>query len=179
MSQSFFTVAISALEWTDKHLSVAIGVVVGLVVLDVFYRHIPKRLVYYWINGRVSLSCRGNRNSISQVVTGRLSVFLFCLEHNISMSFTRRISQSLLESLLLLILIPDPRKFAWEGWFAAMMFYPLGRNRREYIAICTKRRIWPWKREVTMRRILDKGNGCLPGLQSETALAALLNRVNM
>lgn len=145
--------------------------------LLLIWLHVPKRLEYYWQNGQVTINPFNVRNELSQCVRGRIAVLRFCRRYGIELALCRRIGLAFLEFFLKVVQIPNPRKFSWEHWFAATEMYPLGRSRREYVVLCIKHRVWPWKRTQTLHRILDQNDGQLPVFKQSMFWISLVNRL--
>ncbi len=165
------------LHWSWAHPTAAGLALATIAIFVLVWLHVPRRLEYYWQGGQITVRPFNVRNELPQYVRGRIAVLRFAREHTISLALGRRIGQTLVEFLLKLLWIPNPRRFSWDGGFAAIQVYPLGHSRREYVRLCMTRGIWPWKRTETLQRILDANNGYLPGLQQATAIAALVNRL--
>ena len=166
------------LQWSWRHPDLAGLALSGTAFFLIGWLHVPPVLVYYWQNSKMTVQPFNVRNEIAQHIFGRVAVISFCRQHDIRLALRQRIGRTLLEFFLKVFGIPDPCDFSWDGSFAAMQVYPLGYSRREYISLCLARRIWPWKRAVTLQRILDEHGGYLPGLKQATSLAAFSHRLN-
>lgn len=164
--------------WSWAHPAIAGLVLSGMVFFVIGWLHVPPVLEYYYQRDRITIRPVNIRNEIPQHVSGRLAVLWFCSQHGISLDIGHRIGQSLLEFSLKLTCIPDPDAFSWDGGFAAIQVYPLGRSRFEYVRLCLSHRMWPWKRAKTLQRILDEHGGYLPGLEQATILVSLINRIH-
>lgn len=173
-----FETPLNLLYWSWNHLEIAGLILSGVALLFIVWLHVPKELTYYWQHGQIMIHPFNVRNEIPASVRGRIAVLRFSWEHGIRLAFGKSIGLSLLEFFLKLLWIPDPRHFAWEHWFGAMLMYPLGRSRREYVTLCMTQQMWPWKRTKTLQRILDENQGRLPKLGQSTFLAALINRLH-
>lgn len=170
--------AVSAvLFWSWSHPTIAGLSLSGFASIIIVWLHIPWQLEYYWQNGQITVRPFNVRNEIPRHMHGRIHVLRFAREHKINLTLGRRIGRTLLEFLLKVLGIPNPCSFRWKTCMFAMWVYPLGYSRREYVSLCIKRRMWPWKRAATLQGILDANDGCLPDLQSETALTSLINRM--
>ncbi len=163
-------------QWSWRHPDLAGLVLSGTAFFLLVWLHVPKRLEYYWQNGKVTVQPFNVRNEIPQYVRGRIAVLQFCRKHKLKLDIGRRIRRNIAEFLLSLIGIPHPRVFAWEGSYFAMMFYPLGRTRREFVRLCIRLRICPWQRQ-RIEQVLDANKGRWPGIEAETFLAAFSNRL--
>ncbi len=173
----FSGAVLTLLERSWNHPEVASLTISGIALVLLVWLHVPKRLEYYWQNGKVTIHPFNVRNEIPQYVRGRITVWRFCRQHRISLAFYRRIRLAFMEFFLKVVGVPDPCDFSWDGGFAAIQVYPLGYSRREYFSLCVAHRMWPWKRAKTLQRILDQNGGYLPGLQEATSLVSLVNRL--
>lgn len=171
--------AVSALLfWSWSNPTFAGLALSAFAISVIVWLHVPHQLVYYWKDGQITVQPFNIRNEIPQSVSGRRHVLRFARKHGISLALGRRTTRTLIEFCLKVIGIPDPLQFSWDGSFAAIQVYPLGHCRREYLRLCRHLRMWPWKRAATLHTILDANDGYLPGLQLETALVSLVNRVH-
>lgn len=166
-----------ALLWCFAHPAIAGLLLSGFASIIIVWLHIPWQLEYYSQGGQITVRPFNARNEIPRHVYGRIRVLRFAKEYKINLTLGRRIGRTLLEFLLKVLGIPNPCSFRWETCMFAMWVYPLGYSRREYLGLCLKHRMWPWKRTKTLQRILDKNGGSLPGLQEATFLTSLVNRL--
>lgn len=148
-----------------------------LASLFLIWLHVPTSLRYYFQDNGITIHPVNVRNEIPGDISGRIAVLLFCRKHIQQLWIGRRVRESLVEFFLTVMFLPNPRLCAWDGAFAAIMVYPLGRSRFEYLGICRKRRMWPWKQVSTLKGILDANNGYLPGFENETFFSALIGRI--
>ncbi len=145
-----------------NHPMTTLMVLFTLSVLWCVWIQIPKRFGYYVMDGKIVHATFDGRNYIERDVRGRLFVFFFCRKHGIKLHLIWMLSVSIIELFLTLIRIPKPMKYAWDGGFAAIMVYPLSKTRRHWVLGCIRVGWFPWKRDVTIKRILKENDGHMP-----------------